>query len=69
MAYHVYTRSGGGAFGIIVETAGEALAKAAQFIEDGIQMSFSRTCWETFSPMPRSQRWPKVKMFSVKPTA
>jgi hypothetical protein len=34
MAYPVYTRSGGGGFGIIVATAGEALAKAAQFIED-----------------------------------
>lgn len=35
MPYHVYTRSGGGAVGIIVETAKEALAKAAEFVEDG----------------------------------
>lgn len=35
MPYHVYTRSGGGAVGIIVETAREALAKAAEFVEDG----------------------------------
>jgi hypothetical protein len=35
MPYHVYTRSGGGAVGVIVETASEALAKAADFLEDG----------------------------------
>jgi len=35
LPYHVYTRSGGGAVGIIVETAKEALAKAAEFVEDG----------------------------------
>jgi hypothetical protein len=35
MAYHVYTRSGVGAAGVIVETAREALAKAADFLEDG----------------------------------
>ena len=35
MPYHVYTRSGPGAFGIIVETAREALAKAAQFGDEG----------------------------------
>lgn len=35
MAYHIYTRSGGGAVGIIVGTAREALAKAAEFVEDG----------------------------------
>jgi hypothetical protein len=35
MPYHVYTRSGGGAVGVIVETAREALAKAADFLEDG----------------------------------
>ena len=35
MPYHVYTQSGPGAFGVIVETAREALTKAAQFAEDG----------------------------------
>jgi hypothetical protein len=35
MPYHVYTRRGIGAVGIIVETAREALAKAAEFVEDG----------------------------------
>jgi len=35
MPYHVYTRSGPGAFGIIVETAREALLKAAEFAESG----------------------------------
>jgi hypothetical protein len=35
MPYHVYAQSGPGAFGVIVETAREALAKAAQFVEDG----------------------------------
>ena len=35
MPYHVYTKNGAGAFGVIVETAREALAKAAQFAEDG----------------------------------
>jgi hypothetical protein len=33
MPYHVYTRSGAGALGVIVETAREALAKAAEFLE------------------------------------
>jgi hypothetical protein len=33
--FHVYTRRGIGAVGIIVETAREALAKAAEFLEDG----------------------------------
>jgi hypothetical protein len=33
--YHVYTRRGIGAVGIIVETAKEALAKVAEFVEDG----------------------------------
>jgi hypothetical protein len=35
MPYHVYTRSGVGAVGVIVETAREALAKAAEFLEEG----------------------------------
>ena len=35
MPFHVYTRRGIGAVGIIVETAREALAKAAEFVEDG----------------------------------
>jgi hypothetical protein len=35
MAYHVYTRSGVRTVGIIVGTAREALAKAAEFVEDG----------------------------------
>ena len=35
MPYHVYTRSGAGALGVIVETAREALAKAAEFLEEG----------------------------------
>ena len=35
MPFHVYTRRGIGALGIIVETAREALAKAAEFVEDG----------------------------------
>ena len=33
--YHVYTKNGAGAFGVIVETAREAIAKAAQFADDG----------------------------------
>jgi hypothetical protein len=33
MPYRVYTRSGAGALGVIVETAREALAKAAEFLE------------------------------------
>ena len=35
MPYHVYTRKGIGAVGIIMETAREALAKVAEFVEDG----------------------------------
>ena len=31
----MYTRSGAGALGVIVETAREALAKAAEFLEEG----------------------------------
>jgi len=31
----MYTRSGAGALGVIVETAREALAKAAVFLEEG----------------------------------
>jgi hypothetical protein len=33
--YHVYTHSGAGALGVIVETAREAFAKAAEFLEEG----------------------------------
>jgi hypothetical protein len=35
MPYHIYTRNGVGAVGVIVETAREALAKAAEFLEEG----------------------------------
>jgi hypothetical protein len=35
MPYHVYMRGGVGAVGVIVETAREALAKAAEFLEEG----------------------------------
>ncbi|MGY3618376.1 hypothetical protein [Bradyrhizobium sp. USDA 10063] len=35
MPYHVYARHGSGAFGVIVETARQALEKAAQFAEEG----------------------------------
>jgi hypothetical protein len=35
MPYHVYTRRGAGAVGVVVETAKDALAKAAEFLEDG----------------------------------
>jgi hypothetical protein len=35
MPHHVYTRSGVGAVGVIVETAREALAKAAAFLDEG----------------------------------
>jgi hypothetical protein len=35
MPYHVYTRRGAGALGIVVESARDALAKAAEFLEDG----------------------------------
>ena len=35
MPYHVYMRSGAGALGVIVDTAREAFAKAAEFLEDG----------------------------------
>jgi hypothetical protein len=35
MPYHVYAKNGVGAFGVIVGTAREALAKAAQLAEDG----------------------------------
>jgi len=35
MPYHVYTRSGPSAFGVIVERARDAVAKAAQFAEEG----------------------------------
>ena len=35
MPYHVYTRSGAGALGVIVETAREALAKAAGILDEG----------------------------------
>jgi hypothetical protein len=37
MPYHVYTRSGVSAVGVIVETAREALVKAAAFLEEGHQ--------------------------------
>jgi hypothetical protein len=33
MPYHVYTRSGSGAFGVIVDTARQALQKAAELAE------------------------------------
>ena len=33
--YHLYTRSGAGPVGFIVETAREAPAKAADFLDDG----------------------------------
>jgi hypothetical protein len=35
MPYHVYSRQGPGAFSVIVETARQALEKAAQFAEEG----------------------------------
>ena len=35
MPYHVRARSGTGAFGVVVESARDALAKASQLIEDG----------------------------------
>jgi hypothetical protein len=35
MPYHVCTRSGAGALGLIVKTAREALAKGAEFLEEG----------------------------------
>jgi nitrogenase subunit NifH len=35
MPYHVCTRSGHGALGIVVDTARQALEKAAQFAEEG----------------------------------
>jgi hypothetical protein len=35
MPYHVYTRSGPSAFGVIVETARDAVTKAAEFAEEG----------------------------------
>ena len=35
MPYHVYTRRGIGVVGIIAQTAKEALAKVAEFVEDG----------------------------------
>lgn len=35
MPYNIYTQSGLGAFGVIVETAREALAKAAQMADEG----------------------------------
>jgi hypothetical protein len=35
MPYHVYTRSGAGALAVIVETAREALAKAAELLDEG----------------------------------
>ena len=34
MAYHVYTRNGAGAVGVIVGSAKDALANAAEFFED-----------------------------------
>jgi hypothetical protein len=35
MPFHVYTRSGVGAVGVIVQPAREALAMAAEFLEEG----------------------------------
>ena len=35
MPYHVHTHFGAGTLSVIVETAREALAKAAEFFEDG----------------------------------
>ena len=35
MPFHVYTRSGASAVGIIAETAREVLAKATDFLDDG----------------------------------
>jgi hypothetical protein len=35
MPYHVDTRSGAGAVGVIVQSAREALSKAAEFLEEG----------------------------------
>jgi hypothetical protein len=46
--YHVHTHFGAGALSVIVETAREALAKAAEFFEDGYREVISKICWETF---------------------
>jgi hypothetical protein len=35
MPYHVFSKSGAGSFSVIVETAREAIAKAAQFVQEG----------------------------------
>ncbi|WGD54154.1 hypothetical protein QA641_09805 [Bradyrhizobium sp. CB1650] len=41
MPFHVYSRSGADAVGVIVETAQDALTKAAEFMEDGhLEVSF-----------------------------
>jgi hypothetical protein len=52
--FHVYTRRGIGAVGIIVETAGEALAKAAEFLRTETRTWSSRTFSETLSI---TRRW------------
>lgn len=39
MPYHVYTRSGPSAFGVIVETARDAVTKARNLLKKDIQRS------------------------------
>jgi hypothetical protein len=48
MPYHVYTRSGAGALGVNVETAREALAKAAEFLDKGHREVIFKDLSETF---------------------
>ena len=38
MAYRVYSKASVGAVGIVVETAKDALVKAAEFAEDGVDV-------------------------------
>jgi hypothetical protein len=51
MPFHVYTRSGPGAVRVIVETAREALAKAADFLEDGQrEVTLQGSAWKRSRP-------------------
>ena len=41
----MYTRSGAGALGVIVETVREALAKVAEFLEEGHREVIFNVLW------------------------
>lgn len=60
MPYHVYTRGGPGAVGVVFETAKDAIAKAAEFL-DGHRQVFQWFARERSWTTPHELRSPKAK--------